>query len=44
MMKDLYKYIKESAEDGKNGHWEDFVDEDMVKLLLCGLMTLLLKI
>ena len=28
MMKDLYKYIKESAEDGKNGHWEDFVDED----------------
>lgn len=28
MMKALYKYIKESAEDGKNGHWEDFVDED----------------
>lgn len=27
-MKDLYKYIKESHEDGKNGHWEDFVDED----------------
>lgn len=27
-MKDLYKYIKESAEDGKGGHWEDFVDED----------------
>ena len=27
-MKDLYKYIKESAEDGKNGHWKDFVDED----------------
>ena len=27
-MKDLYKYIKESSEDGKNGHWEDFVDED----------------
>lgn len=27
-MKALYKYIKESAEDGKNGHWEDFVDED----------------
>ena len=27
-MKDLYKYIKESAEDGKNGHWEDFADED----------------
>ena len=21
-------YIKESAEDGKNGHYEDFVDED----------------
>ena len=28
MMKALYKYVKESAEDGKNGHWEDFVDED----------------
>lgn len=27
-MKDLYKYIKESAEDGKGGHYEDFVDED----------------
>lgn len=27
-MKDLYKYIKESSENGKNGHWEDFVDED----------------
>ena len=27
-MKALYKYVKESAEDGKNGHWEDFVDED----------------
>ena len=27
-MKALYRYIKESAEDGKNGHWEDFVDED----------------
>ena len=27
-MKDLYKYLKESAEDGKNGHYEDFVDED----------------
>lgn len=27
-MKALYKYIKESAEDSKNGHWEDFVDED----------------
>ena len=27
-MKALYKYIKESAEDGKNGHWEEFVDED----------------
>ena len=28
MVKDLYKYIKESSEDGKNGHWKDFVDED----------------
>jgi len=27
-MKDLYKYIKESEKDGKNGHYEDFVDED----------------
>lgn len=27
-MKDLKVYIKESAEDGKNGHWEEFVDED----------------
>lgn len=27
-MKSLLKYIKESSEDGKNGHWEDFVDED----------------
>ena len=27
-MKDLYKYIKKSEKDGKNGHYEDFVDED----------------
>ena len=27
-MKDLYKYILESAEDGIGGHYEDFVDED----------------
>ena len=27
-MKQLNHYIKESVEDGKNGHWEDFVDED----------------
>ena len=27
-MKDLYNYIKESEKDGKNGHYEDFVDED----------------
>ena len=27
-MKDLYKYIKESEKDSKNGHYEDFVDED----------------
>ena len=27
-MKDLCNYIKESEKDGKNGHYEDFVDED----------------
>ena len=27
-MKDLHKYILESAEDGIGGHYEDFVDED----------------
>lgn len=27
-MKSLSNYIYESTEDGKNGHWEDFVDED----------------
>lgn len=27
-MKNFTQYIKESAEDGKNGHYEDFVDED----------------
>lgn len=27
-MKTLNQYLKESSEDGKNGHWEDFVDED----------------
>ena len=27
-MKNLYNYIKESEKDGKNGHYEDFVDED----------------
>lgn len=32
-MKDLYKYIKESHEDGKNGHWKDFVDEDTSEIV-----------
>lgn len=27
-MKCITKYIIESADDGKNGHYEDFVDED----------------
>jgi len=27
-MKTLNKYIKESQEDGKGGHWEDYVDEE----------------
>ena len=27
-MKKLNHYIKESVEDGKNGHYEDFADED----------------
>lgn len=27
-MKNLKLYLKETAEDGKNGHYEDFVDED----------------
>lgn len=27
-MKNLYKYLKESTKDGKNGHYEDFVDEE----------------
>lgn len=27
-MKDINQYIKESEKDGKNGHYEDFVDED----------------
>ena len=27
-MKNLHSYIKESAEDGKNGHWQEFADED----------------
>ena len=27
-MKNFCKYLKESAEDGKGGHYEDFVDED----------------
>ena len=32
-MKDLHKYLIESAEDGKGGHWEDFVDEDTGELV-----------
>ena len=27
-MKNFTQYIKESEADGKNGHYEDFVDED----------------
>ena len=27
-MKSINKFIKESSEDGLNGHWQDFVDED----------------
>ena len=27
-MKKINQYIKESSEDGKNGHWQDFVDEE----------------
>ena len=27
-MKNFTQYIKESEKDGKNGHYEDFVDED----------------
>lgn len=27
-MKDLYKYIIESTEDGQGGSWQDFVDEE----------------
>ncbi len=27
-MKDLYKYLVESAEDGQDGSWQDFVDEE----------------
>lgn len=27
-MKNLNNYLKESEQDGKNGHYEDFVDED----------------
>ena len=27
-MKDLSRYIKESSEDGKGGHWQDYVDEE----------------
>ena len=27
-MKDLHKYIIESAEDGQGGSWQDFVDEE----------------
>ena len=32
-MKNLVQYIKESAADGKNGHYEDFVDEDTGELV-----------
>ena len=27
-MKNINQYIKESEKDGKNGHYEDFADED----------------
>ena len=27
-MKDIKNYLIESSEDGKNGHWEEFSDED----------------
>ena len=32
-MKNLVQYIKESSSDGKNGHYEDFVDEDTGELV-----------
>lgn len=32
-MKSINQYIKESAKDGKNGHWEEFVDEDTGELI-----------
>lgn len=32
-MKSINQYIKESAEDGKNGHWEQFVDEETGELV-----------
>ena len=32
-MKSLNTYILESAEDGKNGHWEEFVDEDTGEII-----------
>lgn len=32
-MKSINQYIKESAEDGKNGHWEEFVDEETGELV-----------
>lgn len=27
-MKSINKFIKESSEDGLNGHWQDFIDEE----------------
>ena len=32
-MKSINQYIKESAEDYKNGHWEEFVDEETGELV-----------
>ena len=32
-MKSINTYIKESQEDGKGGHWEDFVDEETGELV-----------
>ena len=32
-MKSINQYIKESVEDGKNGHWDEFVDEETGELV-----------
>ena len=32
-MKSINQYIKEYVEDGKNGHWEEFVDEETGELV-----------